>query len=261
MTEQEWLNCRETGPMLRYLELEKVPTCRKLRLFGLACCRRIEHLLIHQPSRECLDLAERYGDKLANATDLQTCHGKSSAFFQHLGTADNRMESATKCAYTAADWLSIEDERFHSEDGYRAAAASYIARAAADAVFYATCDSENTDELWNQRHFEGLPTSADSIWAAEEEAQCKLLRDIIGDPFRPVSLDRSCLDPAVTIVAALAYEERALPSGEIDAVRLAGLADLLQQGGRGDAEILNHLRGPGPHVRGCWAVDLLLGKE
>ena len=39
------------------------------------------------------------------------------------------------------------------------------------------------------------------------------------------------------------------------------LADALEEAGCGDAEILAHCRGPGPHVRGCWAVDLVLGKE
>ena len=43
--------------------------------------------------------------------------------------------------------------------------------------------------------------------------------------------------------------------------RLAVLFDALEEAGCDDAEILNHLRSPGPHVRGCWAVDLLLGKE
>ena len=37
------------------------------------------------------------------------------------------------------------------------------------------------------------------------------------------------------------------------------LADALEEAGCTDADLLGHLRGPGPHVRGCWAVDLLLG--
>jgi hypothetical protein len=62
-------------------------------------------------------------------------------------------------------------------------------------------------------------------------------------------------------LAQAAYEERSLPSGELDTARLAVLADALEEAGCADAAILSHLRGPGPHVRGCWAVDLLLGKE
>jgi hypothetical protein len=46
----------------------------------------------------------------------------------------------------------------------------------------------------------------------------------------------------------------------LDTVRLAVLADALEEAGCADPDLLGHLRGPGPHVRGCWAVDLLLGK-
>jgi hypothetical protein len=59
-------------------------------------------------------------------------------------------------------------------------------------------------------------------------------------------------------LAQVAYDERNLPSWELDPARLA---DALEEAGCADADILSHLRGPGPHVRGCWAVDLLLGKE
>jgi hypothetical protein len=52
-----------------------------------------------------------------------------------------------------------------------------------------------------------------------------------------------------------------LPAGQLDPTRLAVLADAVEEAGCTDADLLGHLRGPGPHVRGCWAVDLLLGKE
>jgi hypothetical protein len=61
-------------------------------------------------------------------------------------------------------------------------------------------------------------------------------------------------------LARAAYEERALASGELDRQRLGILADALEDAGCTDADTLNHLRSPGPHVRGCWVVDLLLGK-
>ena len=61
--------------------------------------------------------------------------------------------------------------------------------------------------------------------------------------------------------ARLAYDDRLMPSGTLGAARLAVLADALERSGCTDAELLGHLRGPGPHVRGCWAVDLLLGRE
>ena len=57
-----------------------------------------------------------------------------------------------------------------------------------------------------------------------------------------------------------AYEERELPAGTLDLARLAILADALEEAGCTNADILNHCRVPGVHVRGCWAVNLLLGK-
>jgi hypothetical protein len=68
-------------------------------------------------------------------------------------------------------------------------------------------------------------------------------------------------DGTVRRLAEGAYEHRLLPSGTLDLARLAVLADALEEAGCDQADILKHLRGPGPHVRGCWAVDLLLGKE
>ncbi len=61
--------------------------------------------------------------------------------------------------------------------------------------------------------------------------------------------------------AADAYDERGLPAGILDPTRLAMLADALEDAGCTDAALPGHLRGPGPHVRGCRAVDPLLGKE
>jgi len=55
-------------------------------------------------------------------------------------------------------------------------------------------------------------------------------------------------------LALSVYEE-----GAFD--RLPVVADALQDAGCDNGEILTHLRGPGPHVRGCWCLDLLLGKE
>jgi hypothetical protein len=69
------------------------------------------------------------------------------------------------------------------------------------------------------------------------------------------------LTPAVLKLAQAAYDDRLLPSGLLDNTRLAVLADALEEAGCGDAEILAHCRGGGEHVRGCWPVDLVLGKE
>jgi len=95
----------------------------------------------------------------------------------------------------------------------------------------------------------------------EEAHQLAILRDICANPFRPVTIDPGWLTPTVTSLATAAYTERILPSGELDPARLTVLADALEEVGWQDADILGHLRSPGPHVRGCWALDLLLEKE
>ena len=62
-------------------------------------------------------------------------------------------------------------------------------------------------------------------------------------------------------MATAAYEVRTLPAGTLDPDRLAILADALEDAGCTNADVLDHCRGAGPHVRGCWVVDLLLGKS
>jgi hypothetical protein len=93
-------------------------------------------------------------------------------------------------------------------------------------------------------------------WGGKADA----IRCIFGNPFRPVTFDPAWRTPDVTALATAAYEERILPSGDLDIHRLAVLADALEEGGASD-EVVAHLRSPGPHVRGCWAVDLCLGKN
>jgi len=88
-----------------------------------------------------------------------------------------------------------------------------------------------------------------------------LLRDIIGNPFGPTILDATWKMPAVLSLAQAAHDERTLPSGHLDNTRLAVLSDALEDAGCTDADVLDHLRSPGHHVRGCWALDLVLGKS
>ncbi|MBM4071279.1 MAG: hypothetical protein FJ271_20430 [Planctomycetes bacterium] len=85
-----------------------------------------------------------------------------------------------------------------------------------------------------------------------------MLRCICGHAFGPLAgVSPSLLvwnDDTIPRLAHSIYDERAFD-------RLPILADALEAAGCTDAEILSHCRGPGPHVRGCWVVDLILGKE
>jgi hypothetical protein len=117
--------------------------------------------------------------------------------------------------------------------------AAHVARGAAAAWAWAAgSTADDTDE-------------AD---IAEAQRQCDLVRCIFGNPFRVVHLDPAWLTPQALAVAGTAYVEDSWDG-------LPLLADALEEAGCSDAAILSHLRGPGPHFRGCWVVDLLLGKE
>ncbi len=89
----------------------------------------------------------------------------------------------------------------------------------------------------------------------EERAQCELLRDILPNPFRKLPKPKkSWRTETVRALATGIYAERAFD-------RMPILADALEDAGCEHADILTHCRGDGPHVRGCWVVDLILGKQ
>jgi hypothetical protein len=87
----------------------------------------------------------------------------------------------------------------------------------------------------------------------ERHEQARVMRCIFGNPFRSKSVDARWLSPAVVSLARTAYEERAFD-------RLPILAEALESTGCDDNELLVHCRSEGPHVRGCWVIDAVLGK-
>jgi len=122
------------------------------------------------------------------------------------------------------------------------------------------------------RYFDGLATEAEldlAIKAAEDvphhvcldawdsippQRQVRILHDLFGNPFRPASIAPSCRTPKLVALAHEIYDNYAFD-------RLPGLAEALKEAGCDNQEILDHCRAPGPHVRGCWVVDAVLGKE
>jgi len=216
MTEQEWAECTDPQPMLAFLK-GKVSD-RKLRLFAIACCRRMWYLL-PEWGRRAVGVAERFAEGTADEEEL---------------TAARRTLPPTPPRYFGSP-LSRQ---------YK------IWEAVAEIL---------TPSLMPAR-VAGFVVEA--LLREEEPAtQCFWLREIIGNPFRPVALDPSWRTPTVTALAAAAYEDRVLPVGTLDNDRLAVLADALEDAGCNDEQLLAHLREPSPHVRGCWVIDLLLGKE
>ncbi|WP_439621038.1 hypothetical protein [Gemmata sp.] len=88
----------------------------------------------------------------------------------------------------------------------------------------------------------------------ERSSHAELIRDIFGNPLRPVAFAPKWRTSTAVALAQGMYESRDFGAMPI-------LADALQDAGCGSADVLDHCRGPGPHVRGCWVVDLVLGKE
>ncbi len=103
-----------------------------------------------------------------------------------------------------------------------------------------------------QASTEDPPSASFPLWS-DTRSQVELIRDIFGNPFRPVSFLPEWRTSTVLALSQQMYESRDFSAMPI-------LADALQEAGCEDETILTHSRGPGPHVRGCWAVDLLLGQ-
>ena len=229
MTEEEWLACVDPVPMLMHWEAKASP--RKSRLLACAFCRQRWDFLRDEASRSAVEVAERYADKQAPKRALVAARKATRAVV--LALDDPYWEQ--RAAHAALN--AVEEKE-------------WIAHGAAINVSGAVICSR--------------PTPAPELPKQYEETkatQSALVRDVFGNPFRPVRRDPSLVTPVAFPLAQAAYAERALPSGHLDLSRLAVFADALEEAGCADAAVLSHLRSPGPHVRGCWAVDSVLGKE
>jgi hypothetical protein len=90
---------------------------------------------------------------------------------------------------------------------------------------------------------------------------CSLLREVFGNPLHAVTLAPAWRSAVVEDLATAAYGNPQESVGNLDTDALAVLSDALEEAGCTDTNILEHLRSPGPHVRGCWALDLILDKQ
>jgi hypothetical protein len=164
---------------------------------------------------------------------------------------DKRSRKAVEVAERYADGKADEDRLGSAcEDAVEAAETGRGADAAAHASDISPVDAKYVafEAAWAARRTDDSPPTEEFV------AQAELLRDIIGNPFRPVTVDPSWLTHTVTALAKGIYDKRAFD-------RLPILADAPEEAGCANADILAHCRKPGEHLRGCWVVDLLLGKE
>ena len=230
MTEREWLEATDPLTMLEFLRDSDRLTGRKGRLFAVAVCRRIWHLLTNKSSRELLNAVERWADG-------ETDFGPVAAAYDRHDTAQYEFPSL---------WFAV-----CSASGLTPDYALKAAREAAEGAGYSATAACTDDEA--------VSVLSAVTARAERRAQAELARDRFGNPFCPMPPLRAAAAGAVVQLARAAYDERLLPEGHLDPARLAVLADALEEAGA-QQEVLEHLRGPGPHVRGCHAVDTILGR-
>jgi hypothetical protein len=186
---------------------------RKHRLFQVACLRRIWHLMPNEQWREAVAVSERYAD--TQASDKERIG--ASKKLRDVPPSDNASWDAVHSALEATMKTMRRKRLFHI---------------GTHTVF---ANAGVGDPL------------------REREVEAHLVRDILGNPFRPVTLTPPWLTSTVVSLAAGIYADRAFD-------RLPILADALQDAGCDNPDVLDHCRGEGPHARGCWVVDLLLGK-
>jgi hypothetical protein len=223
MTEAEWELCRDVSKMVRAVDPRRFD--RKLRLFAVACCRRVSAQIRDSDALCLLDLIEKLADGAADLESLRPVWAEVPFY--------PRAEGAVKHA-TALDCAS-----------WRASADCYL-RAAKDAE-EATADAISGDgKTAAQQRFEQM--------YRERSVQVAILRDIFGNPIRPIALNPSWLTSTAHALARQMYDSRDFSAMPI-------LADALQDAGCDNEDILNHCRGEDVHVRGCWVVDLLTGRN
>jgi hypothetical protein len=224
--EINWLTAPQPAAMLAQL---RQASARKCRLFATACCRRVWHLMDFEDCRAAVSLAERLAENEATPAqalwmDTQLRETYNSDL---TGSMNLRRWSLLAGIYVLRDprsWGTVRgvEELLRTSEAGR------------NVVVYASP--------------QGSPE-------AEEGAQADLVREVFGNPYRPVTFHPHWRTPDVLYLARAVYAERAFD-------QLPILADALEEAGCASAELLEHLRLRGTaHVRGCWALDLVLGKQ
>lgn len=222
LTEKTWLAATDPAAMLRFLG--RRASDRKVRLFGCACCRRAWGFAKDRRLHEILPLIEGFADGTVKDRERGRAHRIGG---QVLTSSSGNPQGCLGAELWKAARKTL-DRAAH--DFGESAAAAFGWDAGSGREFYAAK-------------------------SAERAQQALLVRDIFGNPFREVRIDKRWRTTDVMLLAQGAYAERAFD-------QLPILADALQDAGCDSDDLLNHLRDTSAtHVRGCWALDLVLGKE
>lgn len=230
--EADWARCKDPDLLVSYLAHDEHTSARKLRLFAVACCRRVWLLFCYGKSRRAVETAERYADGLASPQELLDARSLA--------------------------WQAVRQYRdVNTRHGVPQVPVPALHAAASAA------DQDKKNLAYPARYALACYDFDKGVQANERLAQRRCLDCIFGNPFRrPFPLDPRLLradDGLAVKLARAIYDEPAFPSGDLDATRLGVLADFLEEGGCRDAPLLRHLRKQRPHWRGCWGLDHILG--
>jgi hypothetical protein len=265
MTEEQWRQSGSPSALLaevlgHWRAQQRSPgktfNQERLRLFAVACCRRIWDLL-DEEHRASILVAERHAftpcrnELLAarrkNTPRMKALHDEMiHASRQGEGHPDYLLATARHFACDAV-WSATKLKVEETPDGILSAA-----RAAG------LCDLAGQLRTQGKRK---LKLDWNTLGSAEQAVQADLVRDIFDNSFRPIILRPAWRTAQVVALATAADNERRLPDGRLELARLGVLGDALEEAGCTEDTVLEHLRNPAPHVRGCWAVSLVLGKE
>lgn len=230
MNRSLWNACSAPEEMLCHVS--RTADDRLLRLFACACCRLIWRLLPDQRARKAVEVSECFADGLVTPYALKAAE---------IGARSITPHSAWLPAWAAAE--AAAPDTWHAALWTAAGTAEATAEAAARLALAA-----------NARFVEKLASIA---WHEERTDQCAVLRDIFGTPFQSVRVNPYWLlwkNGRVVQAACSIYDEGRFND-------LAHVGRLLEEAGCNDLDILSHCRRPHGHVRGCWVLDLLLGKR
>ena len=244
MTEQEWMICDEPHRMMNVAVIRSMlrnGDARRLRLFATACFREIAHHFRDERSVQAVEVAEQFVDGAVGKTEVKLAVQSAISRLRDVGTD---IDSTTPTDLVMIRLSALAALDVCRTDAYEAAtrAAAKTGRVEAFASVLPLADSFiDRSDVFAAR------------LAVAKKNQCEFLRDIFGNPFRDVPPIRNLPTQSAMALARSIYEQRTFD-------HLPVLADALEEGGCTNADILSHCRSPGPHLRGCWALDLLLGK-
>jgi hypothetical protein len=264
MTEAEWLTCEDPDAMLTCIQ--DAASVRKLRLFCVACCRHLMHLVFFPEFVGALDAAEAHADgRISDAElrDAERSADKAVADGRAYGEGHKGIEFAVM--FAAGRWppfdksWPLEATRVvlnHTRIGSANYHPSRIHLPFPDLRSVTGATHEEWQDFIRavEEHRDIEEANHASLRALEAGKQSALVRDIFGNLLRPVSFNPAWRTDTAVSLARTVYDSR-----EFSAMPI--LADALQDAGCADEHILNHCRYANqPHVRGCWVCDLVLGK-